>query len=504
MGLFFCYECKRDSITNNLSNYSNSSSRIFNSSKQLINTFKKSKTFSDKENNNTSFNPETKTILKSSGSQKRTLSNPIKKFKQPKVKLEDFNFIRLIGVGSYGKVYVASKNLNQNKLYAIKILDKDKINNNIQKQSINTERVLLAKLNHPFIMKLNYAFQTKKSLYFVTKFMHGGELNYHIYNEKKNYFSEEKTKFYAAEIILGLNYLHSNNCIYRDLKPENVLIDKDGHIKLTDFGLSKLCKGFPCKTKSLCGTPEYLAPEILFEKDYGIEVDWWSLGVIIYEMLSGYLPFKILPDEKITKNVYKNKIKIFNHFSLAAKDLVIKLLEFNPNKRIGYHQIINHPFFKDIKWDKIEKKEIIPPFLPDINKDNYFKYFNSEAQLNEEYNYHEQKMKILHKNDNKEIININNSFGLENDNDNIIYNDINYDNNNKFILNNYDSCKYFFNQNNNNDNDYHNNNELENYMTYDLNSKKNNYHKNNNDDKENNYFPGFSFSTSDEDENKFN
>ena len=494
MGFLFCYECKRDSISNNFSNYTNSSSRLFNSSKQLIHTFKKSQTFSDKENT-TPFNLDSKDILKSRGSQKRTLSNPLKKFKQAKVKLEDFNFIRLIGIGSYGKVYVATKNCNQNKLYAIKKLNKDKINNNIQKKSINTERVLLAKLNHPFIMKLNYAFQTKKSLYFITQFMHGGELNYHIYNEKNNYFSEEKAKFYAAEIILGLNYLHSNNCIYRDLKPENVLIDKDGHIKLTDFGLSKLCQGFPCKTKSLCGTPEYLAPEILFEKDYGIEVDWWSLGVIIYEMLSGYLPFKILPDEKITKDVYKKKIKIFNHFSLAAKDLVIKLLEYNPKKRIGYHQIINHPFFKDIKWDKIEKKEIIPPFLPDITNDNYLKYFNSEEQLNEEYNTHEQKMKMLHNSDNKEI---NNSFDLDN-NDYIINNennDDNEDNDDKFILNKCESCKYFLNHNNNNNNDYQNNNrELKNYMTYDLNFNKNNYHKNNY-----NYFPGFSFSTSDEDE----
>jgi protein-serine/threonine kinase len=204
----------------------------------------------------------------------------------------------------------------------VKILDKEKINNKTQKNNIITERAILANLNHPFIMKLNYAFQTEKSLYFITKFMHGGELNYHIYKEKNSFFTEEKAKFYAAEIIRALNYLHQNNCIYRDLKPENVLIDKNGHIKLTDFGLAKLCEDFPCKTKTLCGTPEYLAPEILFEKDYGIEVDWWSLGVIIYEMISGYLPFKILPDEKITKNVYKKKIKIFSHFSCFAKDLI--------------------------------------------------------------------------------------------------------------------------------------------------------------------------------------
>ena len=489
MGIFFCNEFKRDNISKSL-NSTNSSSNLFSSSSKIIYKYKKSKTFSDKENY-TSPKLKKKSNLKLSCSQKRTNSNPIKKLKQIKVKLEDFNFIRLIGIGSYGKVYVASKNFNINKLYAIKILNKDKINNSIQKKSINTERMLLAKLNHPFVMKLNYAFQTKKSLYFITQFMHGGELNYHIYKEKNSYFSEEKVRFYAAEIILGLNYLHKNNCIYRDLKPENVLIDKNGHIKLTDFGLSKLCEDFPCKTKSLCGTPEYLAPEILFEKDYGIEVDWWSLGVIIYEMLSGYLPFKILPDEKITKNVYKKKIKIFEHFSLYSKDLVKKLLEYNPKKRIGYEQIIKHPFFKDVDWGRIENKEIEPPFLPDINNDNYFKYFSSDDELNQEYNENERRNQNFCS-ENEEGDN-NNIYELENN----IFSEINDENNNNdsFLCEN---CKYYFNQNNKND-DINNNIELNNYLTSDLNIQKEIYENDNN-----NYFPGFSFSTSDEDENENN
>ena len=177
------------------------------------------------------------------------------KYKKKKVKLEDFQFIRLIGVGSYGKIYVASKK-NSKKLYAIKVLNKKNVYNPTEKQNIRKERAVLAKLNHPFIMRLYYAFQTKVNLYFITKFMYGGELNHHIYKEKNNYFSEEKTRFYASEIILAINYLHKNNCIYRDLKPENVLIDKTGHIKLIDFGLSKICEGFPCKTRTLCGTPE--------------------------------------------------------------------------------------------------------------------------------------------------------------------------------------------------------------------------------------------------------
>ena len=498
MGLFFCYKCRRQDISQSLSNFTNSSSKLLYSSNNLIQNIKKAKTFSENENTS-SKNIQYKDTIKNTN-YKRCNSNPMREIMQKKVKLEDFKLIRLIGIGSYGKVYVASKN-SCKKLYAIKILNKNKINNKILKKNINTERTLLANLNHPFIMKLKYAFQTKKSLYFITHFMHGGELNYHIYKEKNNYFSEEKTKFYAAEINLGLDYLHKNNCIYRDLKPENVLIDKDGHIKLTDFGLSKLCEDFPCKTNSLCGTPEYLAPEILFEKDYGIEVDWWSLGVLIYEMLSGYLPFRIIPEEKITKNVYKKKIKIFNHFSHAAKDLVKKLLEYNPKKRIGFEQIINHSFFKDINWQEIEKKEIEPPFLPEIDK-NIFKYFNTENELNEEFNAHEQKIKILNRSENPESYK-NNIFDLDNSNDNnIICTENNFieNENESFILNKCHNCKYLFNKNNDNDNFYDNNEALNNYIESDLNIGIRKEDTTNFTEINDNYFPSFSFSTLEDEE----
>jgi len=482
MGLLFCHGCKRDFMEKDISNLKENSSSLLNSS-STPGPLRKSKTFSDNESKH-SRKLNNKDIIYFPYLRK----NHTKKNKT-KVNIEDFSFIRLIGIGSYGKVYVARK-ITNNKLYAIKILNKKWINTKNQRNNVKTERTVLAKLDHPFIMKLNYAFQTKKSLYFITQFMHGGELNYHIYNEKNNYFSEEKTKFYAAEIILGLNYLHKNNCIYRDLKPENVLIDLNGHIKLTDFGLSKICDDYPCKTKTLCGTPEYLAPEILFQNDYGIEVDWWSLGVIIYEMLSGYLPFRIVQSEKITKNIYKQKIKMFDHFSSEAKSLIKKLLEYNPKKRIGYEKIISHPFFKDIDWDKVKNKKITPLFIPKVDN-NLFKYFNTEDDLKEEYLIHE-KNRMLNRSDNaefykKNIFNIESSFD-DDDNDNI-----NSENNN---------CEFYLNQIEDNYDE-----DLDSYMKSDLNlngikvkKKDNNLNKN-----MDSYYPGFSFSTSDEEEveNKF-
>ena len=474
MGLNFCVNCSRDYDALERSNGKNNSSFIIDSSK---NVFENDSPFSSSRNKN----------------------NQTHK----KVKLEDFKFIRLIGIGSYGKIYVASKK-SSNKLYAIKILNKKNIYNPTEKQNIRTERAVLAKLNHPFIMKLYYAFQTKGSLYFITEFMHGGELNYHIYKEKNNYFSEEKARFYAAEIIIAINYLHMNNCIYRDLKPENVLIDKDGHIKLIDFGLSKLCEGFPCKTRTLCGTPEYLAPEVLFQDEYGIEVDWWSLGVIIYEMLSGYLPFKVIPSEKISKNIYKKRIKIFKHFSKNAENLIKRLLEYNPKKRLKYKEIISHPFFKGTNWEKIERLETNPPFIPEINEDNLFEYFDSEKDLYDEYTAHEKRNKTLNDNDNIRI-GKDSLFEIDNKKENILlnseYNDT--DQNGSIIYNKCNDCKYAIDIN---DNSRNNNNEIEedefdNYRISDLNNKllnRNLTRENNND----NYFPGFSFSTSDEEENK--
>ena len=476
MGLNFCHNCARDC------DYQEGTNSITNSSYIL-----------DSPNN-----------IKQSDSTKSS-SKKNHKHSHKKVKLEDFEFIRLIGIGTYGKIYVASKK-SSNKLYAIKILNKKNVHNKFELQNIKTERTVLAKLNHPFIQKLYYAFQTKGNLYFITQFMHGGELNYHIYKEPNNYFSEEKARFYASEIILAINYLHKNNCIYRDLKPENVLIDITGHIKLIDFGLSKLCEGYPCKTRTLCGTPEYLAPEVLFEKEYGIEVDWWSLGVILYEMLSGYLPFKIIPSEKVTKNIYKKRIKMFKHFSKNAENLIKRLLEYNPKKRITFDGIIKHPFFKGTNWDKIEKLETNPPFIPEISDDNLFQYFDSEKDLYDEYAAHEKGNRTLNNNDNNILISKDSLFDLDSQKDNLClnseYNEQDINNNSSLLINNDNDCKYVINLNNenNNDNNINEDEDFNNYRISDLNNR--NLIGNANRLNIDNYYPGFSFSTSDEEENK--
>ena len=492
MGILFCYSCKKANPTEihpkfiiprqTLSSKTVTSSKKWNLNNKKIKTSSFYEKIDNQKNNR----------LNSYNNRSNSFSNSNQKV--IKIKMEDFSFKRLIGIGTYGKVFVASKKSN-NKLYAVKVLNKKQICSKNLKKSIKTERILLEKSNYPFIMKLDYAFQTKHCLYLITQFMPGGELNYHIYQE--NYFDENKAKFYAAEIILGLNYLHENNCIYRDLKPENILIDEDGHIKLTDFGLSKLCENYSCKTKTLCGTPEYLAPEILFEKNYGIEVDWWSLGVIIYEMISGYLPFKIIRNEKISKNIYQKKIKIFPHFSKAAKDLIKKLLVINPRKRIGYEQIKNHEFFKDINWEKIEIKKVKPPFVPNVNEPNIYKYFSTEKELNEELFNHKVKNFQYCEDNNSDLFDSSNEFDFDSEN-----NEINTSKKDSFseIITNSKTNEDI------NDNEIKINND-------DKDDESLNFYKNNNLNLQENYmfkhnyyyYPGFSFSTSvDEEEENLN
>ena len=289
--------------------------------------------------------------------------------------LEDFKQLKILGQGSFGKV-VLVKNENNNKLYAMKILDKKYIVKKNQVSHTQTERAMLEKLKHPFIVRLNYAFQDSKRLYFLTEFLQGGELFFHL--RRNSGYKEKAVRFYMCQILLALEYMHNNNYIYRDLKPENILIDKEGNIKLTDFGLSKIMPPDEKTTYTMCGTAEYLAPEILFGKGYDKTCDWFSFGVVLFEMFCGYHPFKS-KGQKIDPNIYLRKTYIPDKVGKTARDLIEKLFVSNPKKRLGYKssdEVKNHPFFKGIDFDKVLRKEYKPPFIPKLKDDTDLRYFD--------------------------------------------------------------------------------------------------------------------------------
>ncbi len=287
-----------------------------------------------------------------------------KEFKS-KVTLNDFQVIKMLGKGAFGKVLLVY-NEELKKYFAMKTLKKDYIKKYQQTKHTKEERKILEKIDYPFISKLYYAFQNDKKLYMITEYMPGGEMFYHLHNNE--HFSENKARFYIAEIVLAIDHLHKNNILYRDLKPENILLDELGHIKLTDFGLSKIMNNIEKdKTYTICGTPIYVAPEVLTGQGYNKLVDWWSLGVLLYEFLAGYSPYKEARI-KIDIKIYKKKLEQDPLISDSAFDLIQKLCTFDVNKRIGKNvsDIKNHVFFKDIDWIKLEKKEITPPYKPKI------------------------------------------------------------------------------------------------------------------------------------------
>jgi len=295
-----------------------------------------------------------------------------------KLKAEDFEKLKLIGKGSFGEVYLA-KFKNNSHLYAMKILDKKTIISYNQEEHTKAERDLMVKVDCPFIVDIKFAFQDKQNLYLLTEFMQGGELFFHLYREKR--FTDDKARFYAIEIILAIEFLHKKKMMYRDLKPENVLIDKKGHIKITDFGLSKILSKEKEKTYTICGTPQYLAPEILAGEGYDDAVDWWSLGCILYKMLIGVDPFHFSRDESLCAEMFEVDIFIPDYITKQAKDLIKKLLVTNPKKRLGWgpggvDKIKSHSYFKDVDWEKAWNKELEPPFVPELKDEMDLKYFD--------------------------------------------------------------------------------------------------------------------------------
>ena len=294
-----------------------------------------------------------------------------------KIDLDSFEIIKLIGKGSYGKVLLVKLKSKEN-YYAMKILNKNLLKLKKQVDHTKNERDLMVKINSPFIVNIKFAFQDDKNLYLVSEFMQGGEVFFHL--KQKKFFSEELVKFYAIELVLAISHIHEQNAVYRDLKPENILLDKNGHIKLTDFGLCKIVNE-DNKAYTICGTVYYLAPEILLNKGYTKEIDWWSLGCVVYLMLEGKPPFMVNKNN-LNLSLYKNKLTFLHTSSRNAENFVTSLLVFNPQQRLGYggngiNNIKNHAFFKGVDWDRALKKEYRPPFVPKLSNNLDLRYFDS-------------------------------------------------------------------------------------------------------------------------------
>lgn len=297
---------------------------------------------------------------------------------------DDFDVLRLLGKGTFGQVFQVKKK-DTNRIYAMKVLSKKVI---VKKKEIAHtigERNILVRTSaaeSSFIVGLKFSFQTPTDLYLVTDYMSGGELFWHL--QKEGRFTEERAKFYIAELILALEHLHDNDIVYRDLKPENILLDANGHIALCDFGLSKANLNNDGTTNTFCGTTEYLAPEVLLdESGYTKMVDFWSLGVLIFEMCCGWSPFYADNTQQMYKNIAFGKVRFPKEvLSPEGRSFVKGLLNRNPKHRLGSvgdaRELRAHVFFADIDWDLLKKKNIPPPFKPHLTSETDTSNFDPE------------------------------------------------------------------------------------------------------------------------------
>ncbi|XP_076976947.1 ribosomal protein S6 kinase alpha-2 isoform X7 [Tamandua tetradactyla] len=293
-----------------------------------------------------------------------------------------FELLKVLGQGSYGKVFLVRKvkGPDAGQLYAMKVLKKAtlKVRDRVRSKM---ERDILAEVNHPFIVKLHYAFQTEGKLYLTLDFLRGGDLFTRL--SKEVMFTEEDVKFYLAELALALDHLHGLGIIYRDLKPENILLDEEGHIKITDFGLSKEAVDPDKRAYSFCGTIEYMAPEVVNRRGHTHSADWWSFGVLMFEMLTGSLPFQGKDRKETMALILKAKLGMPQFLSPEAQSLLRALFKRNPSNRLGagldgVEDIKRHPFFLTIDWNKLYRKEIKPPFKPAVGRPEDTFHFDPE------------------------------------------------------------------------------------------------------------------------------
>ncbi|KIK96623.1 hypothetical protein PAXRUDRAFT_825768 [Paxillus rubicundulus Ve08.2h10] len=282
--------------------------------------------------------------------------------------IEAFDLLKVIGKGSFGKVMQVRKK-DTMRVYALKTIRKAHIASRPGEIThILAERTVLALVNNPFIVPLKFSFQNPDKLYLVMSFVNGGELFYHLQREGK--FDQDRSRFYAAELLCALEHLHSFNVVYRDLKPENILLDYTGHIALCDFGLCKLNMSETEKTNTFCGTPEYIAPELLESQGYTKTVDWWTLGVLLYEMMTGLPPFYDENVNTMYQRILTDPLLFPPDISPEAKSVMTGLLQRDPARRLGANggeEIKKHPFFaKYVDWYLLLQKKIQPPFKPSV------------------------------------------------------------------------------------------------------------------------------------------
>jgi serine/threonine protein kinase len=274
----------------------------------------------------------------------------------------DFDILQVLGKGSFGEVFLVKRRY-QKQLYAMKVLRKDKIMGHNLIKYAKTERNVLSYVKHPFIVGLNYSFQTPEKLFLILDYCPGGDLGFQISREKK--FDEFRARIYVCEVLLALEELHKRDIIFRDLKPDNIVLDEDGHAMLTDFGLSKEGVYDNVMARSFCGSVAYLAPEMIKRQGHGKAVDWYLLGVLLYEMLVGTPPYFSPNRDQLYQNIQSGKLKLPASLAVETKNLLKELMQRDPNKRLGARrdaeEIKEHRYFAGINWDMVIRRELRPP-----------------------------------------------------------------------------------------------------------------------------------------------
>nr|VZH91152.1 unnamed protein product [Spirometra erinaceieuropaei] len=305
------------------------------------------------------------------------------------VGLSHFKLLKVIGRGSYAKVFQVEY-IPTGKVYAMKVIKKEIITDEEDIDWVQTEKhVFECATNHPFLVGLHSCFQTPSRLFFVIEFVNGGDLMYHMQRHLR--LPEDYAKFYAAEICIALNFLHERQIVYRDLKLDNVLMDCEGHIKLTDYGMCKEGISETNTTSTFCGTPNYIAPEILRGESYSFSVDWWALGVLMFEMVSGRSPWEGVgqsenPDQNTEDYLFRvilnNPIRYPRSVSVQTTNILQRFLNKDPMERLGcpphssFADIQNQPLFRSIDWVALEQKRVVPPYRPEMAGDRDLIHFD--------------------------------------------------------------------------------------------------------------------------------